>query len=441
MHIHLAYGSGQVPVDVPDNWINGRCYRPRTMEPMQDIRAGLDAALAELPDNLALSALAQDKTRALIALDSTAPELLETLLPLIVEALETQAGIPPGKLTLLFSNPPWGTPMPPGKLVGKLPSRLRMKAAALVHDPRDSAHCAEPPGYAGQLPLRVNKAYMEAPLRIILGGVRPDMFLGFTGGRAVVLPGLAGEEALSALTSFNSIASRNTRAGNFRDNPFHLAGMEALHAAGCDLLVSAVLNASGDIHTITAGDPRQSHVAAMSAAREAMVVKVKEPMDIVVTSGGGAPLDGTLWDLVHTLGMVLPVLKKGGTIIAAAALEKGIGPPQFEELLSGNDSIRTTLRQISLADQRGPAHWVAQKLLNILEEHEVILYNTNVDEDLLWRTGLTPVRDINEAILGAMESHGQRCKIVALPDGPLGIGELLTRGGSGERNPRLPIRA
>jgi hypothetical protein len=35
---------------------------------------------------------------------------------------------------------------------------------------------------------------------------------------------------------------------------------------------------------------------------------------------------------------------------------------------------------------------------------------------------------MNDAVHGAMEGHGQRCKIVALPEGPMGIGEVAAAG-------------
>ncbi len=427
MHINLAYGSGHIPVDVPDNWINGRCYRPQSMEPLGDVRAALDTALADLPQGHTIADLGREHDCALVAVDSTAPVLMEEVLPALVDALKTEAGIPHNQVTLLFSNPPWGLPLPAAEVAERLPANLRAACEVIVHDPTGPEQNAEPANPQGKLPLRINKAYIGAPLRIVLGGVRPDMLLGFTGGRAVILPGLTGEQTHSALLTFNNIGNRNARAGNFRDNPFHLAGMEAIHTAGCELLVSAVLNPEDEIHAINAGHVLQSHLAAMKIAREAMVVKVKEPMDIVVTSGGGAPRDGTLYDLVQTLGMVLPVLKKEGTIVAACAMEQGFGPPEFDEIIRRNGSIHNSLRRIALATHRGPAQWVAQKLFSILQEHEVILYNTETDEDALWKAGLTPSRDINEAILGAMESHGQRCKIVALPDGPLGLGEIASR--------------
>jgi hypothetical protein len=45
---------------------------------------------------------------------------------------------------------------------------------------------------------------------------------------------------------------------------------------------------------------------------------------------------------------------------------------------------------------------------------------------VLWGAGFTPATDINQAVHEAMQSHGQKCKIVALPEGPSGIGEIVT---------------
>lgn len=430
MHINLAYGSGQIPVDVPDNWINGRCYRPHSMAPVTDVRAEIMSAIGDLTGDASLARLAEGKDRVLVVVDSTTPALFDEALPALLEIIEDETHLAARDITLLLTNPPWGRSAPIAEVAGSLPAGLRKSHQVLLHDPDDDASLAQPDKNVGKQPISLNKAYLEAPLRIALGAVRPDLLLGFSGGRSLLVPGLAGRETLQSLLSFNNIGNRNARPGNFRDNPFHLAGVEAVHSAGCELLVSAVLNPDGAIHAIKAGHILQSHLLAMRTCREAMLVKVKEPMDIVVTCGGGAPRDGTLWDLVQTVSMVLPVLKREGTIVLAGALENGIGPPAFEQILSHNGGVQKHLRALALCENRGPAHWVAQKLFSILQEHEIILYNTSIEEDVLWRAGLTPSRDINEAILGAMESHGQRCKIVALPDGPLGLGDVATRSES-----------
>jgi nickel-dependent lactate racemase len=279
-----------------------------------------------------------------------------------------------------------------------------------------------------KVPITVNRLYKEADLKILLSGVRPDLLLGFTGGRSLVLPGLSGKETLRAIYHFNNVADRNTRYGAFRDNPFHMAGVEATNMAGSDLCINVTLTPAGEPAHIFAGHFGKSQLDAMNKLREGMIVRVKEPMDIVVTSGGGAPYDASLPQILNTLAAVESVLKPDGTIVIAAAMKDGFGPPPFSKLFEGNNTVHEALERLSSPRSFIPGQWLAQRFYSILQSHEVILFNKDLNEDMLWAAGLSPSNDITQAVHEAMQSHGQRCKIVALPDGPMGISEISPPG-------------
>lgn len=425
MHIRLPYGNDSVPVDVPDNWINGRCYRPQPIEPCGDARAELMAALATIEDGEdALSARAEGKKTCAIAVDSAAPKVIEELLPALIEEVEDASDLHAADIVIVLSNRLWN-PYRLDHINQIVPEETRAHYRVILHDPFEQDMIYNIGESSKKFQLTINKAYAEADLKIVLGGVQPDLIAGFTGGRAILMPGLAGEETLREVYGFNTIQDRHIRYGSYRDNPFHIAGMETARFAGCDLCVSAILTPSGDIARVHAGQYAKSHLDAMNDLRDSMSVRVKEYMDIVVTSGGGDPHDRTLAQIVRALCAVEHVLKPDGTIVIAASLEDGIGPHGFAEVLLNHNNVNDTMEKLSRIENFNPGQWVAQRLYDLLQKHEIILYNTSMDEDLIWKTGLTPASSMDEAILGAMESHGQRCKIVALPDGPHAIGTLV----------------
>lgn len=424
MNIKLAYGAEQLPIDVPDNWINGRCYRPRPLAPCADQRAELMAALQGLPEEMHLRHLAADKSTCTIAVDGENPSVMEELLPALVEIIEDETEISSGNLTILIANRIL-QPLRKADLPNLLSEELQRHYRTVLHDPWDTK-MVRSAGHSPtrKIPLLLNRHYLDADFKVILGGVRPDVLYGFTGGRCVVLPGLAGRETLKALYDFDQVSNRNARFGNFRDNPFHITAIEATNAVGCDLAISAALTPRSQVSKLFVGHFGQSHIQAMNALRDSMVVKVKEPMDIVVTSGGGAPYDNNLLNVLATICSVEPVLKADGTIVIAAQLKEGYGPAGFADLIKNHRSLSETMEWLQREDRFIPGQWIAQRFFQILRDHEVILYNKEIAEEEIWAAGMTPTRDMNEAILGAMESHGQRCKIVALPDGPMGIGEV-----------------
>lgn len=423
MRINLAYGTDHLPVDVPDNWINGRCYRPHPLKPCQNPKTELLAAMAGIQSGQELSTVAKGKSTCAIAVDGNEPALIQGLLGPLIQVIEEETGIPAEAITVVIGNCPW-RPFNRGTLKRLVDPVILERYRVVLHDPRDATSVVTTGHSSTDIPLTVNRAYAEAELKVVLGGVRPDLFHGFTGGRHVILPGLSGIDTIKALYRYENVANPNSRWGNFRDNPFHMTGIEAINASGCDMAVSATLTAEGRIERVFAGHFGGSHLQAMNAMKEALTVKVKEPMDIVVASGGGDPYDRTLMQLVETLGAVSAVLKPGGTIVISASLASGFGTREFCDLISGHSSVQRTLLSLEKSGDYIPGQWIAQRLCAIMADHEIIIYNTDVDEDALWAGGLTPVRDLNTAVHGAMESHGQRCKIVALPEGPFGINEL-----------------
>lgn len=425
MHINLAYGNDQIPIDVPDNWINGRCYRPQPLEACADAYAEMIAAIEDLPSEQSLEKVAAGKKTCAIVVDAEEPVLARELLPHLIEIIEDNSDLSPRDFTIILTNRAMD-PFEPSIIEEIIPEEVRATCQVVLHNFFDSTEVVKLGVSATEVPLSVNKHYLDGKLRIILGAVRPHMLYGFTGGRSVVMPGLAGKSTLKAIYDFNIVANRNVKYGNFRDNPFHQVGLETLNEAGCDLAISAVTNNDGAIHKVYAGHFGTSHVQAMAYVREALATKVKEPMDIVVTCGGGSPNDSRLDKIIHTLCAVEPVLKQDGTIVIAAELGEGFGPEVIQEVIRNHRNVRDTMRKISVARQFVPGLWLAQKFYSILQQHEVILYNTSLEDDRIWSTGMTPARDMNEAVFAAMESHGQRCKIVALPEGHLGIGMVQT---------------
>ncbi|MEO8377386.1 MAG: lactate racemase domain-containing protein, partial [Candidatus Sumerlaeota bacterium] len=358
-----------------------------------------------------------------IVVDPEHPAVCRQLLTPLLDLIHDESDIAKENFTIIVAHRPLSS-VTPDDLNNLFDESILQGYRVVVHDPTDIGNIITIGESSKKVPLTISKIYQEAEAKILLGGVAPDLLSGFTGGRALLMPGLCGKETLKAMYDFNFVADRQTRFGNFRDNAFHIVGIETVGAAGCDIAVSAVMTQESEIHKVFAGHYGASHLQAMSTAREAMLVRVKEPMDIVVTSGGGNPLDGTLAQVVNALCAVEHVLKPEGTIVISAALEQGLGPDGFADIVRSNRGVHKTLERLSLSKKYTPGQWIAQRFYQLLTDHEIILFNKDMEEGLIWDIGLTPTNDMNEAIMGAMQSHGQRCKIVALPEGPRGIGEI-----------------
>ena len=79
---------------------------------------------------------------------------------------------------------------------------------------------------------------------------------------------------------------------------------------------------------------------------------IPQPVDVVVTTGAGYPLDTTFYQSIKGLVAALPIVKPGGTIVMAASLSEGIGSDDFQRGLRDNPDL-TESQVIALRDLPG----------------------------------------------------------------------------------------
>ena len=100
--------------------------------------------------------------------------------------------------------------------------------------------------------------------------------------------------------------------------------------AGCDFIVNVTLDSQRRVTSVVAGDMEQAFLEGVRFMEGIGRASVARPVDIVVTSSAGYPLDTTFYQAVKGLTGCLPIVKQGGTIILAASLTEGIGSPEFQ---------------------------------------------------------------------------------------------------------------
>ena len=150
-----------------------------------------------------------------------------------------------------------------------------------------------------------------------------------------------------------------------------------------------------------------------------------DPADLVITSGGGYPLDATFYQAIKGVAAAAGVVRPGGTILLCAALSDGVGSPSFEKLL--RESASTGDFELRLADDSFFAvdQWMVQHLCQARRRARVLLYTD----------GLTPaaanellVEAVPDPATGVQRALADRPggRIAVLPQGPY---VLATVGG------------
>jgi nickel-dependent lactate racemase len=146
-----------------------------------------------------------------------------------------------------------------------------------------------------------------------------------------------------------------------------------------------------------------------------------EPFDIVVTSNSGYPLDQNLYQTVKGMSAAAQVVKRGGTIIAASECSDGIpSHGKFYDILYSASDPREMLDTIEAPGYRCYDQWEAHKLAKIQVHADVQLYSS-LEDELVSRLHITPMRDVAQAIDDALQQHGANARVAVLPQGPFTI--------------------
>src|SRR5207249_3205312 len=119
---------------------------------------------------------------------------------------------------------------------------------------------------------------------------------------------------------------------------------------GCDFIVNVCLDGQRRVTWLGAGDMIKAWEEGVRFVADVVKAGVREPLDVVVTSSAGYPLDTTFYQMVKGLTGALPIVKQGGTIIIAASLTEGLGSPEFQRLLADNPDLKLFKQRILAKD-------------------------------------------------------------------------------------------
>ena len=250
MRVHLDYGSDGLDVDVPDD--RTEIVTPLFEPPVPDPRAALTAALAAPIGRPPLGTLVRAGHRVAISVcDVTRAQPRELMLEALFAAMPD---VRPEDVTILIAT---GT-----HRANTADELVRMLGAAIVeryrvvnHDARDDRSLAFAGRTASDVPIWLNRHWLDADVRITTGFVEPHFFAGFSGGPKMVAPGLAGLATTLVLHDARHIGHPNATWGVTEGNPVHDDVREIARLTGVTFALDVALNRD---QAITAGVRRRA---------------------------------------------------------------------------------------------------------------------------------------------------------------------------------------
>src|SRR4051794_2931292 len=189
---------------------------------------------------------------------------------------------------------------------------------------------------------------------------------GYSGGRKVICPGIAGLDTVKVWHGPRFLEHPKADAGIVAGNPVHEENTRIALMAGCDFIVNVCLDGQRHITWVGAGDMIMAWEDGVRFVEQVVRVPVQEPLDVVVTSSAGYPLDTTFYQIVKGMTGALPIVKQGGTIILAASLTEGLGSPEFQQVMQENPDLKAFKQRILGTDYFIMDQWQLEELAKVV---------------------------------------------------------------------------
>ena len=411
----FAYGKTGISLDLPANF-NYQILEARSAEPLPDAAASLEAALDAPTAGPALSKIATGRRSAAISVcDITRPAPNRQVLPPILERLR-RAGIAKDAVTILIATG-LHRPATGAEIQEILGPDIATNYRVVNHNARElSEHRALGKTQSGT-PVYIDERFIAADLHITLGFIEPHLMLGFSGGRKLIAPGLAAQETIKVLHSPKFMRDPRAVEGSVADNPLHRELLEIARLARHDFLADVALTRTRQIAGVFAGDPEKAHAAGMQFVSRVMLEQLSEPVDAVITSCAGYPLDLTFYQAIKGITAAQHILKPGGKILLIAECQEGAGAPEFCQMLKRTSSCSRFLSIIAESavevDQ-----WQLEKLALVAQKYEILFYTPGLPSEYHpWLWGEAP-STLELAIAELTRGLPVGAKIALMPEGP-----------------------
>ncbi len=305
-------------------------------------------------------------------------------------------------------------------------------------------------------PVRINKLYVEADLKVVTSLVESHFMAGASGGRKAICPAITSKETLRIFHGPEILESPHAADLVLDGNPCNDEAEQAAKLVGCDFAVNVTLDAAKNITGMFSGDIFASHRAAVDKIREYVVIHLQKRYDLVLIPAGFVGVNH--YQTAKAAIEASRAVKPGGMIIIVArhsdpdpigsedykktlALLKRVGPSRFLQTIKSTDWVFTH-------DQWETQMWC--KVLNVIEDEKNLIYcsleipendysilpcvpghaflsteelkRTNNPEGLMQQI---VERSVAAAIQRLQKKLGTDPEVLFLKDGPYGVPEVL----------------
>ena len=414
MKVRLAYGETGMEIDVPSE--RTVVVTPTQTQAVPDERGALLAALRRPTVGAPLRARVRaGQTVAIAMCDGTRPQPRHLMIPAVLDELE--GIVDPDDIVVLVAT---GTHRgnTPTELDAMLGHDVLERVRVVNHDARDESSLR----YCGQVmdvPVWLNREWVDADVRITTGFVEPHFFAGFSGGPKLNAPGLAGLGTTLALHNAWRIGDENATWGVTVGNPVHDAVRAIAESTGVDFMLDVLLDRDQRIVDVYSGDLARAHAAACIAAKDLAMAPVDARFDVVVTTNSGFPLDQNLYQAVKGMSAGASVVKPRRHVDLRRRVPGRVPESRFVPRGPGLAAVTVgAAREIESRETTIPDQWQVQVQARVQEKARVVMHTATLSAADLASAHLGHTDDVTASIHEELARVGAGATLCILPEGP-----------------------
>ena len=417
--VQMLYGRAGMKIDLPPG-ARPTVIAKRPLPRHDNPQAAIEHALAEPVGARPFDELVRGRKSACILIcDITRPVPNHLFLRPLIERM-LAAGIPRERISVLVATglhrPNVGDEL--AEVVGDpwVLSTVRVEN----HFARDTeAHVDLGFTSRRRTPVKLDRRFVEADLRIATGLVEPHFMAGYSGGRKVIAPGVAHEDTIRTFHSARFMEDPAAIQCNLAGNPLHEEQLEIVRMLGEVYAVNTIIDEDRHLIYANFGEVIESHLAAVAFVADSARVPIGRKFSTVLTSSAGHPLDKTYYQTVKGMVTPLDIINPGGTLIVVSECCEGIGSAEFRDaqqrlLALGPDAFLRSLLAKNFADVD---EWQTEMQLKSMRVARVQLYTTGLKGEDRALTGVEMIASVEGAIAQAL-ARADDPDIAVIPEGP-----------------------
>jgi len=414
----MKYGKAGLPLDLPDT-VEATLIQKQPMPVLKDPQKAIKAAFASPVHSKTLLEEAKGcRSACILICDITRPVPNGHILPPLIKEL-LEAGMNPASITILVATglhrPSEGDEL--RELVGSdWVSDMIPIANHFARNDDDHEYIGTT---SGGIEARLDRRFLKADLRIVIGLVEPHFMAGYSGGRKIIAPGVAHETTIRSFHCAQILEDCKSASCVIEGNPLHHAQMEILRMVGKCLAINTVIDEDKQISFVNFGEIEQSHLKAIAFVKQYAIIRVNRRFKTVVTSSAGYPLDKTYYQTVKGMVGAVDILEPGGNLIIVSACSEGVGSPEYAEaqVCLVNQGPEKFLEDILVKQYAAIDEWQTEMQVKAMKRANIYLYTEGLTKEQQALTGVSLITSPVAAIMESVKAHGD-CRVAVIPEGP-----------------------